>query len=68
MKRDKLISLRVNSDLLEKVNNKIMSKTTIIQGSRRNYYHYHDDKRSGHFDKFTIADLLEEKLRSYLQE
>lgn len=68
MKRDKIVSFRVNSTLLEKVNQRIMSKTEVLFGSRCNYYTYRDAKRPYKCDKFTISDLLEEKLKEYLEE
>ena len=69
MPRDKIISIRVNSKLLEKVKTKIDSKTTVYEGyGARKIYTYHDSKRPYSYDKFTIADLLEEKLKEYLEE
>lgn len=64
--RDKVISIRVNSNLLEKVNKKIDSHTTVYRGVR-NIYFYHDGIRS-FYDKFSLADLFEEKLKEYLLE
>lgn len=68
MRRDKVISVRVNSKLLDEVNVAIMSKTEVWEGSRRTYYNYKDEKRPYKHDKLTVADLLEEKLREYLDE
>lgn len=68
MRRDKVISVRVNSKLLDEVNAAIMSKTEVWEGTRRTYYDYKDEKRPYKHDKFTVADLLEEKLREYLNE
>ena len=66
--RDKIISIRVNSKLLEEVKTKIESKTTVYDSyGCRKIYTYHDSKRPYSYDKFTIADLLEEKLKEYLE-
>ena len=65
MRRDKIISVRVNKDLLKKVQEIIDSRTTIWQG-RHNYYHYIDENGYSH-EKYTIADLLEEAMRDYIK-
>ena len=67
--RDKLISVRVNARLLNEVKKIIDSKTEVheIYGGRK-IYSYHDRKRPYSWDKFTIADLLEEKLEEYINE
>ena len=63
--RDKVISLRVNSELLNKVNDVISSRTTklTVRGGR-NYYIYLDG--NGAQDKFTVADLLEAAMKEYI--
>ena len=66
--RDKVISIRVNSKLLAKVKAVIDSKTEVTECWDRKIYRYHDEKRPNVYDKFTIADLFEEKLREYLKE
>ena len=66
--RDKVITIRVNSRLLEDVKCVIDSKTEVSNFWDRKYYRYHDEKRPNVYDKFTIADLFEEKLREYLEE
>ena len=65
--RDKVISLRVNSELLRKVNDVISSRTTklTVHGGR-NYYIYLDC--NGAQDKFTVADLLEDAMKEYVAE
>ncbi len=66
--RDKVISLRVNSELLGKVNDVISSRTISFTGrGGRNYYTYRDG--SGYaYDKFTVADLLEDAMKKYVAE
>lgn len=67
--RDKLISVRVNERLLNKVKEIIDSKTEVHEGyGARKSYTYHDQKRPYKYDKFTVADLLEEKLKEYINE
>ena len=69
MQRDKLISIRVNSKLLTKVKELIDKRTTVSESwGARKIYHYSDKKRPYSYAKFTIADLLEEKLLEYLNE
>lgn len=67
MKRDKIISVRVNSDLLDKVQKIIDSRTYIIEVRGRNIYHYKDENRHTH-DKYTIADLLESAMNEYVEK
>ena len=67
--RDKLISIRVNGHLLNEVKKIIDSKTQVFEGyGARKLYAYSDSKRPYSYDKFTIADLLEEKLEEYINE
>ena len=67
--RDKLISVRVNARLLNEVKKIIDNKTEVYEGyGGRKLYTYHDSKRPNTWDKFTIADLLEEKLEEYINE
>ncbi len=67
--RDKLISIRVNSKLLEQVKKIIDAKTEVREGwGARKIYYYRDEKRPYEYDKFTIADLLEEAMEKYLEE
>lgn len=65
MRRDKIITIRVDSTLLNKVQEIIDSRTTVWQG-RHNYYHYIDENGYSH-DKYTIADLLESAMREYIK-
>ena len=67
--RDKLISIRVNGHLLNEVKKIIDSKTQVHEGwGARKYYTYSDSKRPYSYDKFTIADIFEEKLEEYINE
>ena len=66
--RDKVISLRVNSKLLGKVNDVISSRTQSFTGrGGRNYYTYRDGSGFA-YDKFTVADLLEDAMKKYVAE
>ena len=66
--RDKIISLRVNSKILQRVQEKINQHTQLNNYWGRNYYRYSDPIRHNTYEKFTVADLLEEKLQEYLEE
>ena len=69
MKRDKIITVRVNSELLEKVNQLIESRTTILYYGLRNHYRYYspNEKYKHHsIDKVTTADILEIALKMFL--
>ena len=68
MNRDKVISVRVNSDLYNRVQKSIESKTRVYKCWTSNFYEYRDGKRMHVCGKFTIADLIEEKFREYLAE
>lgn len=67
MKRDKIISVRVNSNLLEKVQKIIDSRTHVFELRGVNHYHYKDEDGRTH-DKYTIADLLEAAMREYVEK
>ena len=69
MKRDKIITVRVNSELLEKVNKLIESRTTVQSYNFRNHYRYHSpNEKYKHYsiDKVTTADILEIALEMFL--
>lgn len=68
LKRDKVISVRVNSELYDEVLKFIESKTKVYKCWNSNYYEYRDYKRRYWRGKFTVADLLEEKFEEYLAE
>ena len=66
MRRDKIISVRVNSSLLEQVQAIIDSRTTVTEYIGIKHYHYIDENGYSH-DKYTIADLLESAMRHYIK-
>ena len=68
LKRDKVISVRVNSDLYNRVLKSIESRTIVYKLWNSNYYEYRDHKRRYFRGKFTVAELLEEKFEEYLAE
>lgn len=67
MKRDKIISVRVNSALLDEVQKIIDSRTFVYEIRGINHYCYKDEKGQSH-DKYTIADLLESAMRIYIKK
>ncbi len=67
MKRDKIISVRVNNALLDKVQKIIDSRTYIFEVRGVNHYRYKDENGQSH-DKYTIADLLESAMREYIEK
>ena len=67
MKRDKIISVRVNSTLLEQVQKIIDSRTQSYELRGVNHYIYKDENGNRH-DKYTIADLLESAMREYIEK
>lgn len=66
MKRNKIISVRVNSELLAQVQEIIDSRTHIFENRGINHYHYIDEDGFSH-DKYTIADLLESAMKNYIK-
>lgn len=66
-KRDKIISVRVNSNLYNQVQKIIDDRTTVFRGIKRNWYEYIDENRFIH-DKFTIADILEKAMSDYIEK
>lgn len=72
MARDKLISVRVSSSLIDRFNVIVASKTQVEQYAGRNLYSY-EGRRPSFFNgkdggKYTIADLLEAALEEYIQK
>lgn len=65
MKRNKIISVRVDSNLLEQVQKIIDSRTHSYELRGVNHYIYKDEKGQRH-DKYTIADLLESAMKEYI--
>ena len=66
MKRDKIISVRVDSKLLEQVQAIIDSRTTVTEYIGIKHYHYIDENGYS-YDKYTIADLLESAMKHYIK-
>lgn len=66
MRRNKIISVRVDSSLLDKVQEIIDSRTRVFENRERKYYHYIDENGYSH-EKYTIADLLESAMREYIK-
>ncbi len=67
MKRDKIISVRVDSALLDEVQKIINSRTYVFELRGRNYYRYIDENGYS-FNKYTIADLLENAMHEYINK
>ena len=67
MKRDKIISVRVDSSLLDEVQKIIDSRTHIYFDNNRKGYIY-EDENGHHHDKYTIADLLESAMKEYIKK
>ena len=71
--RDKLISLRISSKLLEKFKELTEEKTTIHNYAGKNHHRYHgktlrDHDKFVHVDKYSLADLLEEAIEILLEK
>ena len=69
MPRDKLISIRVDQKLYNKFI-KIVDEHTKVYDSwgSRKMYDYCDPLLPHHYNKFTIADLLEIALKEYIDK
>lgn len=67
MKRNKIISVRVNCDLLEQVQAIIDSRTYSYELRGKNHYRYKDEKGTA-YEKYTIADLLESAMNEYVKK
>ena len=67
MKRDKVISIRVSSELFERFQEEV-KRNTLKRYWRRSIYYYSDGIRRSDFNQFTVADLLEEAMVKYLEE
>lgn len=66
-RRDKQISMKVNSRLLDRFNNIVDKFTTKIDVGYKNIYSCRfPDKPHMHFDKYSIADLLEYALYDFI--
>ena len=72
MKRDKIISIRVNEELYNKVTKIINESTTSFtvryRNSKKNIYEYNGKEINGCFGKFTIADLVENAFNDFIEK
>ena len=71
--RDKLISIRISSKLLEKFKKLTDEKTDVTSYAGRNHYHYRgkplkESKYYSYYDKYSLADLLEEAIEILLEK
>ena len=69
MRRDKLISIRVNSIQYQKFLSIVESYTKVVDigwGARK-YYEYYDGEKH-QYSQFTIGDLLEKALDDYINK
>lgn len=66
--RDKIITIRVNSELLKQAQKIIDSYTTVylVRGGRNIYYTRIPGEYS-HWEKFSIADLFEKSLKEFIK-
>lgn len=67
MRRDKIISVRVDSSLLNEVQKIIDSRTYSYELRGRNQYRYKDENGTA-YEKYTIADLLESAMKAYVEK
>lgn len=67
MRRDKIISVRVDGSLLNKVQKIIDSRTYSYELRGRNHYRYEDENGTA-YEKYTIADLLESAMKAYVEK
>ena len=67
MRRDKIISVRVDSSLLNEVQKIIDSHTYSYELRGRNQYRYKDENGTA-YEKYTIADLLESAMKAYVEK
>lgn len=71
--RDKLISVRISSKLLEKFKKLTDEKTEISHYANKNHHRYYgktlkDRSYYTHIDKYSLADLLEEAIEILLEK
>ena len=68
LKRDKIITLRVNSDLLNRVNEKINKNTNSVESKFIKRYFNSLGGKFDSFSKVTLADLFEVALNEFLND
>ena len=71
--RDKLISIRISSKLLNKFKKLTEEKTNISHYAGKNHHHYHGKTLKElspytYVDKYSLADVLEEALEMLLEK
>lgn len=71
MKRDKIISVRVNEELYNEVQ-KIISErtqsfTVYYRNTTKNIYEYHGAESKSPFGKFTVADIIENAFKEFIK-
>lgn len=71
MKRTKIISVRVNEELYNKVQEEIKKNetkyTVYYANTIRNRYKHTDKDGREHYDKFTIADIVENAFKEFIK-
>ena len=66
--RDKVITIRVNSELLDQAQKIIDSYTTVSHGrGGRNIYDCRMPGAYSHWEKFSMADLFERSLKEFIK-
>lgn len=69
LKRDKVISVRVNKELYDKVNKLISEKTDKHEGRRRiRYMNDLPKEYGGQWGKVSIADIIEVALKEFAEK
>lgn len=69
MKRDKQISMKVNSDLIDKFNAIVAKFTTRLDWGYKVYYRCEfPDKQHYVFAKYSLADLFENALKDFIEK
>ena len=71
--RDKLISIRISSKLLDKFKKLTEEKTEIHHYAGKNHHRYYgktlkEHKYYTHVDKYSLADVLEEAIEILLEK
>ena len=71
-KRDKLLSIRCSSALLDEFRRKVDQYTKCYSGRGNRNYYYTDipglERTCHHYQKFTAADLFEEALKAFIEK
>lgn len=71
MKRDKIITVRVNEEIYNQVVKIINEKTTkftvYYRNTKRNIYNYNGEENHSCYTKFSIADLIEIAFNDFIK-